>query len=328
MSQNFKSTPPTLSTNIFQDNVDQINNDNTLRSCFSGTAFPTSPEPVYGQLCYRTDQGVLYVYRWNGWQQLAFIEDQIVNGVTDKAPSQNAVYDALASKTDKSTLTTKGDLYVRDATGITRLPIGSDDQVLTADSGQTSGVKWASPAGGGGMKYQIFTSSGTFTVPSGITKVYVTMVGGGGGGGGGSASDTGQGGGSGGAYFKTAVSVTPGSDITVTIGAGGAGGAWLYSGSTGETTSFGSYLSATGGKGGGGSIGVSGDAGLQGSPANKTLGADGSRDNGKGGDTIFGLGGVTTSRNATGYGSGGGGSAQDSDLSGGAGSPGYCLIEW
>jgi hypothetical protein len=54
-----------------------------------------------------------------------FIEDQIVDGQTEKAPSQNAVYDALATKTDKTTLTT-----------------GTDGEILMADSGETEGVRW------------------------------------------------------------------------------------------------------------------------------------------------------------------------------------------
>ena len=45
----------------------------------------------------------------------------------------------------KSTLTTKGDLYVRDASNLTRIGVGTNGQVLTADSGQATGVKWATP---------------------------------------------------------------------------------------------------------------------------------------------------------------------------------------
>jgi len=48
-------------------------------------------------------------------------------------------------------LTAKGDLYV--ATGsaaVTRLGVGTDGQVLTADSTQTAGMKWATPTGGSG----------------------------------------------------------------------------------------------------------------------------------------------------------------------------------
>lgn len=44
--------------------------------------------------------------------------------------------------------TTKGDLLVRNATVLTRLPVGANAQVLTADSVAAEGVKWAAnPAG-------------------------------------------------------------------------------------------------------------------------------------------------------------------------------------
>lgn len=43
--------------------------------------------------------------------------------------------------------TTKGDLVVRDASSADRLAIGTNNQVLTADSTQTLGVKWADSSG-------------------------------------------------------------------------------------------------------------------------------------------------------------------------------------
>ena len=67
----------------------------------------------------------------------------------------------LAAKVDKATLTTKGDLFV--ATGAStpaRLGVGSNTQVLTADSTQASGIKWATPAAGSSGMDQIFPLAG------------------------------------------------------------------------------------------------------------------------------------------------------------------------
>jgi hypothetical protein len=65
----------------------------------------------------------------------------------------------------RSTLTTKGDLYVATGSGtVVRVGIGSNDQVLTADSAETAGVKWAT--GGGGSSIAIahgYVTSGDVT---------------------------------------------------------------------------------------------------------------------------------------------------------------------
>jgi hypothetical protein len=44
-------------------------------------------------------------------------------------------------------LTTKGDLLVHNGSDGTRLAVGSNDYILTADSTQTTGVKWAQNTG-------------------------------------------------------------------------------------------------------------------------------------------------------------------------------------
>lgn len=50
-----------------------------------------------------------------------------------------------------STLTAKGDIYVATGPGIvTRLPVGSNDQVLASQSGESAGVAWVDIVGGGG----------------------------------------------------------------------------------------------------------------------------------------------------------------------------------
>lgn len=74
-------------------------------------------------------------------------------GVTESAADNSTRLATTAyadRKTDKSTLTTKGDLYA--ATGAStpaRIAVGTDGQVLTADSASTPGVKWAAASGGG-----------------------------------------------------------------------------------------------------------------------------------------------------------------------------------
>lgn len=45
--------------------------------------------------------------------------------------------------------TTKGDLLVHNGTEIVRIGVGANDQVVTADSAQTEGLKWATPSSGG-----------------------------------------------------------------------------------------------------------------------------------------------------------------------------------
>ena len=49
----------------------------------------------------------------------------------------------------KSTATTKGDLLAATASAtIARVGVGTNGQVLTADSAETAGVKWATPSSG------------------------------------------------------------------------------------------------------------------------------------------------------------------------------------
>lgn len=97
--------------------------------------------------------------------------------------------------------------------------------------------------------YQEFTSSGTWTKPTGATWVYVEAIGGGGGGAN-DTSTTNVGGGSGGeSVFRLLQASELASTVTVTVGAGGAGCAngAFDQGSTGGTTTFGSHLTAYGG---------------------------------------------------------------------------------
>jgi len=63
-------------------------------------------------------------------------------------------------------LTTKGDLFGFD-TANARIPIGSNNQVLTADSAQALGLKWATPSSGTVVKVQAATSNTQVSVSTG-----------------------------------------------------------------------------------------------------------------------------------------------------------------
>jgi hypothetical protein len=73
-------------------------------------------------------------------------------------------------------LTTKGDLFGYSTTNA-RVPIGTNGQVLTADSTEALGLKWAAAAGGGGMTLiSTTTLSGTSTTISSIPTTYVNLI--------------------------------------------------------------------------------------------------------------------------------------------------------
>ncbi|MEN6411624.1 MAG: hypothetical protein ABFC84_02535 [Veillonellales bacterium] len=177
---------------------------------------------------------------------------------------------------------------------------------------------------------QLFTASGTFTVPAGVTQVWISLCGAGGNGGSHSNGSNGFcGGGGGGAAANMAYNVTgltPGAEIAVTIGA-----------VPGGATSFGSYIScAGGGTGGNGSYAFPGTGGVAGGaggvPGESGMyNVDGSTqtpintNTPPGGGCLFGVGGIES--NGAGYGAGGAGGKSTHDA-GYSGAPGMCLVEW
>ena len=89
-----------------------------------------------------------------------------------------------------------------------------------------SGYSYPSNAANGISNQQTFTSSGTFTVPAGVTSISAVVVGGGGGGGDNDPDkdDEGGGGGGGGALAYGSWTVSAGQQYTVSVGSGGNGG--------------------------------------------------------------------------------------------------------
>lgn len=85
--------------------------------------------------------------------------------------TQTAAMDAL------SPTTTKGDILVDNGTNVIRLAVGTNTQVLTADSAEASGVKWAAVAGGSVTvnSFDVDRNDVNQSIPSGTpTKVEFT----------------------------------------------------------------------------------------------------------------------------------------------------------
>ena len=112
---------------------------------------------------------------------------------------------------------------------------------------------------------QVFSASGTYTVPAGVTIVTVECWGAGGAGGGNNSINGTGGGGGGGAYTKaTNVAVVPNSTYAITVGAGGVPGVNSGNGNISSAV-LGSTISANAGAGGSFSAnGIGGSGGSSG----------------------------------------------------------------
>jgi len=122
----------------------------------------------------------------------------------------------------------------------------SNSALITVDAqGRITAASNVAASGYSGPQgFEVFNSPGTFTLPPGITSVKVTIIGGGGGGGVLISPEIPGGGygGGGGAGIKLITGLT--GPVAVTIGAGG------NAPNPGGTSSFGPFLSATGGNAG------------------------------------------------------------------------------
>ena len=218
--------------------------------------------------------------------------------------------------------------------GVTSIVAGTGMSV----SGATGAVTITNTSTYGGLTGQLFTSTGTFTIPTGITRVKVTLVGGGASGGGDNGT-AGSGGGAGGSVISWLTGLTPGNTISVSaIGAGGSPS--TGNGNSGGTTTVSSgtqtitTMSATGGTGGSAGQGSSGGNGGSGSGGTFNINGGGGQlsgggGSGNGGNAIFGGNGwATTSGANPGYQGSGGSGAKGGGANSGTGGAGLVIFEW
>jgi len=248
-----------------------------------------------------------------------------------------------------------GNIYRAVTTNTNVNPVGDNTNAWSAFNSVSTGTA-------------VFTANGSFTVPGGVTTIYVSASAGGAGGGGGAGyrstgAPGGGGGGAGQSVFKQPLAVTPGQIINITIGGAGTAGNGGATGSGGGDGTNGgnttlvsnsvSILTLTGGisgKGGGksGNINAGGFGGNFGATDggdnySSTSGGTATGNGGAGGGGPFGTagGGARAGTGATnvlaaqpiGYGVGGGGGggtygAAGSGRSGQAGRPGIVILEW
>lgn len=182
----------------------------------------------------------------------------------------------------------------------------------------------------------VFSAAGvtSWTVPEGVKRVKVTVIGGGGGGAKNAAASAGPGGGGGGGIAIKMVSLIGTSSVSVTVGAGGAGATIDGNdGVAGGASSFGAFCSATGGSGGlaasgggAGGVGSSGDINASvgsGGVSTRTAADTGAQGGyGGGGSSAGGTAGTTLPASP---GNGGAGRITTTAV---AGSPGIVVIEW
>ncbi len=227
----------------------------------------------------------------------------------------------IADKPTLDSVNTKMDASISSRAAQTTVNTINSNVGSNADAPSASGsvhaklkdLKTAVSSSGKTLRSRFFTESGTFTVPSGVTEVFITGTGAGGGANSGSTAP-----GSGGAgdfAIKAQVTVVPNTTHTITIGVGGRG--YLNASSqadSGGVTSFGSLFSLSGGGGGKPGGGLGAGFGGDGTSGYSSIGGNGMFFN----PTQYAM------KVPPGVGGAGGGL----NSSGGKGGDGFVLVEW
>ena len=136
----------------------------------------TSPQE--GQFAYTKDNNSLWYYTGSAWAASGATGD--IEGVTAGTGISGGGTSGTVTITNSmaTAIDAKGDLIVgTGADTFSRLAVGTNDYVLTAASGEATGLKWAAPSTGGGLTLLSTTTlSGTSTTIGSIDQTYNQLL--------------------------------------------------------------------------------------------------------------------------------------------------------
>ena len=134
----------------------------TLGNSIDTTTKNLNPETTTGDIAYRS--------------ATANTNTRLAIGSAGQVLTVAAGVPSWATPTDQTPLTTKGDVFTF-STVDARLGVGANGTVLTADSAETTGLKWATPAAGGGLTLlETLALSGSSTTSATISGSYVNLL--------------------------------------------------------------------------------------------------------------------------------------------------------
>jgi len=128
----------------------------------------TSPQE--GQFAFTKDTNSLWYYTGSAWVASGATGD--IEGVTAGTGISGGGTSGTVTITNSmaTAIDAKGDLVVgTGADAFSRLAVGTNGQVLTADSGEATGLKFATPAGGGKVLQVVSTTYSTQASSSSAT---------------------------------------------------------------------------------------------------------------------------------------------------------------
>ena len=133
--------------------------------------------PAEGQFAFTKDTNSLWYYDSAAWVASGATGD--IEGVTAGVGISGGGTSGTVTVTNSmaTAIDAKGDLVAgTGADAFSRLAVGANNTVLTADSAQATGLKWATPAGGGKVLQVVSATTTTATTVASTTLTDTTLT--------------------------------------------------------------------------------------------------------------------------------------------------------